>query len=63
MDEVDESSSGAISQRGWQPFDAIVIFLTGAYYTQVHPQVVENPKRSSRILTRQHHKDAIRGLI
>jgi hypothetical protein len=25
-------------------FDAIGIFLTGAYYTQVHPQVVENPQ-------------------
>jgi hypothetical protein len=25
-------------------FDAIGIFLTGAYYAQVHPQVVENPQ-------------------
>jgi hypothetical protein len=39
-------------------FDAIGIFPTGAYYTQVHPQVVENPKRSSRILTGQHHMSA-----
>jgi hypothetical protein len=44
-------------------FGAIGIFLTGAYYTQVHPQVVENPKRASRILTGQHYMSAILGSI
>jgi hypothetical protein len=44
-------------------FEAIGIFLTGAYYTQVHPQVVENPERAWRILTGQHHMTVIRRSI
>jgi hypothetical protein len=44
-------------------FDAMGIFLTGAYYTQVHPQVVENPKLAPRLLTGQHHISAIRRSI